>query len=131
MSSKPQYVSLHKLSQLGVLSVRREACTLCLWEGEPPADNNSWACHEAQVEEQTPMAAAEVYLFTWRGHLCFLPGLPWLPLGRWHLPKPQVGQSCRRQLHDHLPEGVCTSASPAVSACALNRACKPASSHTS
>ena len=43
-----------------------------------------------QVEEQTPLAAAEVYLFTWRGHLCFLPGLPWLPLGRWHLPKPQV-----------------------------------------
>ena len=48
--------------------------------------------HGAQVEEQTPLAAAEVYLFTWRGHLCFLPGLPWLPLGRWHLPKSQVSQ---------------------------------------
>ncbi|CAL5227833.1 g10862 [Coccomyxa viridis] len=43
-----------------------------------------------KVEEQTPLAAAEVYLFTWRGHLCFLPGLPWLALGRWHLPKAQM-----------------------------------------
>ena len=43
-----------------------------------------------QVEEQTPLTASEVYLFTWRGHLCFLPGLPWLALGRWHLPKQQM-----------------------------------------
>ncbi len=54
------------------------------------------------MEEQTPLAAAEVYLFTWRGHLCFLPGLPWLPLGRWHLPKSQVSQSCRLQPPYHL-----------------------------
>jgi hypothetical protein len=44
----------------------------------------------AQVEEQVPLAAAEVYLFTWRQHLCFLPGLPWLPLGWWHLPEKQM-----------------------------------------
>ena len=43
-----------------------------------------------QVEEQTPLTASEVYLFTWRRHLCFLPGLPWLALGRWHLPKQQM-----------------------------------------
>ena len=61
----------------------------------------SWACHGAQVEEQTPLAAAEVYLFTWRGHLCFLPGLPWLALGRWHLPKPQVSQHTYPNIYGH------------------------------
>ena len=34
-----------------------------------------------------PLAAAEVYLFTWKGHLCFLPGLPWLRMGSWRLPE--------------------------------------------
>ena len=43
-----------------------------------------------QVEERVPLAAAEVFLFTWQGRLCFLPG-PWLALGRWHLPKTEVG----------------------------------------
>lgn len=33
-----------------------------------------------------PLAAAEIYLCTWRGTLIFLPGLPWFPMGRWHLP---------------------------------------------
>ncbi len=56
------------------------------------------------MEEQTPLAAAEVYLFTWRGHLCFLPGLPWLALGRWHLPKAQVNCSPDNccAMHYHL-----------------------------
>lgn len=44
----------------------------------------------AQVEEQVPLAAAEIYLFTWRGTLIFLPGLPWLPMGRWHLPEKEM-----------------------------------------
>ncbi|BDA46028.1 hypothetical protein COCOBI_08-1200 [Coccomyxa sp. Obi] len=39
-----------------------------------------------KVEEQVPLAAAEIYLCTWRGTLIFLPGLPWFPMGRWHLP---------------------------------------------
>ena len=41
----------------------------------------------AQVQEQVPLAAAEVYLFTWKGHLCFLPGLPWFRMGSWRLPE--------------------------------------------
>lgn len=43
-----------------------------------------------QVQEQVPLAKAEVYLFTYRKHLCFLPGLPWLPLGYWHLPEKEM-----------------------------------------
>ncbi|CAL8462165.1 g1696 [Coccomyxa elongata] len=43
-----------------------------------------------KVEEQVPLAAAEIYLRTWRGTLIFLPGLPWFPMGRWHLPAKQM-----------------------------------------
>lgn len=42
------------------------------------------------MEEQVPLAKAEVYLFTYRKHLCFVPGLPWLPLGYWHLPEKEM-----------------------------------------
>jgi hypothetical protein len=32
-------------------------------------------------------AASEVYCTTIRGRWCFLPGIMWLTLGRWRLPK--------------------------------------------
>lgn len=63
-----------------------------------------------QVEEQVPLAAAEVYLFTWHGRLCFLPGLPWLALGRWHLPKTEVGSTLCFPMpasHNNGPLGRC------------------------
>lgn len=46
------------------------------------------------------MAAAEMYLFTWGRHPCFLPGLPWLALGRWHLPEQEMDAlaTCVRRL---------------------------------
>ncbi len=37
-----------------------------------------------------PLAAAEIYLCTWRGTLIFLPGLPWFPMGKWHLPAKEM-----------------------------------------
>ncbi|EIE24279.1 hypothetical protein COCSUDRAFT_41535 [Coccomyxa subellipsoidea C-169] len=43
-----------------------------------------------KVEEQVPLAAAEIYLCTWRGTLIFLPGLPWFPMGKWHLPAKEM-----------------------------------------
>ena len=44
-----------------------------------------WHCGE--LDKWNSRMRAQVYLFTWRGHLCFLPGLPWLRMGYWHLPQ--------------------------------------------
>ena len=63
-----------------------------------------------QVQEQIPLAAAEVYVFTFRGHLCFLPGLPWIPMGRWHLPKVichYIVITTARRLYTRSHETVC------------------------
>lgn len=51
-----------------------------------------------QVQEQVPLAKAEIYLFTWKGHLCFLPGLPWFRIGSWRLPEVRLFRP------PHLPD---------------------------
>ena len=61
-------------------------------------------------------AASEVYCTTIRGRWCFLPGIMWLTLGRWRLPK-----DVRLLLGPSLQP--CSNATPARFS--QGRACRP------